>query len=195
MRTCRIGTTSDFRLRISGRSTAPLIYIGEYNDPTALSRVCLDIVDSNVYFNFSSFPGFTTQSATVSWKLKGNILDPAHWSSPSRGVDITCAPTRIGDQFVCKLPFSDILGVSSPTTSLRKLLAGMCPNGDRAGLGLYINFLERPGESNPARGFRSRSHSSSSTLARREMATSAMRGILTTSISRSIIAARSESPL
>ncbi|KAH7016284.1 uncharacterized protein B0I36DRAFT_222500, partial [Microdochium trichocladiopsis] len=38
-----------------------------------ISRVCLDFIGPNLYFNFSSFPGYTTKSVTIAWKLKGNL--------------------------------------------------------------------------------------------------------------------------
>ncbi|KAK3387777.1 hypothetical protein B0H63DRAFT_509500 [Podospora didyma] len=117
----------------------PPIYIGPYDAPLATSRVCLDFVGPYVYFNVSAFPGYSTKSATVTWKLKGNAIQPSGWSSPPPTTAITCSPAAVGDDYICKLPFSDILGVS-PTTSITNLLAGMCPNGDREGLVFYFEF-------------------------------------------------------
>jgi hypothetical protein len=52
---------------------------------------------------------------------------------------------------VCRLPFASILGVAS-TTSTSDLLAGMCPNGDREGLILYLQLsgLVEPSGGGPA---------------------------------------------
>lgn len=48
-----------------------------------VSKVCLDFVGPNIYFNFTSFPGYSTKSASVAWKLAGNALNPSQWTSPS----------------------------------------------------------------------------------------------------------------
>jgi hypothetical protein len=118
----------------------PPIYIGSPDAPTASSKVCLDIVGPNVYFNFSSFPGYTYKNAAVTWELKGNVLGPSSsWNVPPPETKITCGPNPSGDGLFCKLPFSDVLGKSS-TTPIKDLLAGMCPNGDREGLALYLQF-------------------------------------------------------
>ncbi|KAL0943578.1 uncharacterized protein CTRU02_201465 [Colletotrichum truncatum] len=117
----------------------PKIIIGPYDAPLATSRVCLDFIGPNIYFNVSSFPGYTTKSATVTWKLMGNMIDSAHWSTPPPTATLTCAPSGVNDQLVCKLPFNDALGLT-PTTSIKSALAGMCPNGDREGLGFYLQF-------------------------------------------------------
>ncbi|KAF6813867.1 hypothetical protein CPLU01_14551 [Colletotrichum plurivorum] len=117
----------------------PKIIIGSYDAPLATSRVCLDFVGSNIYFNVSSFPGYTTKSATVTWKLMGNMIDSAHWSTPPPTATLACTLSGVNDQLVCKLPFNDVLGLSS-TTSIQDILAGMCPNGDREGLGFYLQF-------------------------------------------------------
>ncbi|AEO67915.1 uncharacterized protein THITE_2089412 [Thermothielavioides terrestris NRRL 8126] len=119
----------------------PPIYIGsDANAPTATSKVCLDIIDADVYFNFSSFPGYTYQDAVVTWKLIGNLATPDQWSPPPPPAStVSCGPNPSGDGLACKLPFSDILGASA-SSSIEELLAGMCPNGDSAGLGLYLEF-------------------------------------------------------
>jgi len=118
----------------------PPIYFGaDPNAPTASSRVCLDVVGSDVVFNFESFPGYTYSSASVTWKLKGNVLTPASWTAPPPTSSIACGPDPSSDGLQCKLPFSSILGVSS-STSVKDLLSGMCPNGDREGLVLYLEF-------------------------------------------------------
>ncbi|KAK4038615.1 hypothetical protein C8A01DRAFT_47814 [Parachaetomium inaequale] len=116
----------------------PPIYIGDANAPTASSRVCLDFVGPNVYFNFESFPGYSYKDAAVTWQLMGSTPSPPTHS-------LTCGPSPSGDGLLCKLPFSDILG-TSPATPIKDLLAGMCPNGDREALGLYLEFS---GESTP----------------------------------------------
>ncbi|KAK4237091.1 hypothetical protein C8A03DRAFT_16338 [Achaetomium macrosporum] len=119
----------------------PPIYIGaDPNAPTATSKVCLDVVGTDIVFNFASFPGYTYQNAAVTWKLMGNLLKPESWNAPPpAAAEISCSPSLTGDGLACKLPFSDILGVSS-STSAKDLLSGMCPNGDREGLGLYLSF-------------------------------------------------------
>ncbi|KAK4152397.1 hypothetical protein C8A00DRAFT_34925 [Chaetomidium leptoderma] len=117
----------------------PPIYIGDADAPTATSRVCLDFVGPNVHFSFSSFPGYTYKSGAVSWKLMGNLINPGSWSAPPPDNTVTCGPNPSGDGLLCALPFSDILGTSA-ITSIKDLLSGMCPNGDREGLGLYLEF-------------------------------------------------------
>jgi hypothetical protein len=111
----------------------PPIYIGDANAPTASSRVCLDFVGPNVYFNFEAFPGYSYKDGAVTWQLMGSTP-----SAPTH--TLTCGPSPSGgDGLLCKLPFSDILGVS-PASPIKDLLAGMCPNGDREALGLYLQF-------------------------------------------------------
>ncbi|KAK4124414.1 hypothetical protein N657DRAFT_572153 [Parathielavia appendiculata] len=123
----------------------PGIFVGDASAPTATSRVCLDFVGTNLYFNFSSFPGYTYKKASVTWKQKGNALTQDAWTLPPPDKSISCGPNPSGDGLFCKLPFSDVLGVSS-TTPVKDQLTGMCPNGDREGLILYLQFS---GESVP----------------------------------------------
>ncbi|KAL2133516.1 hypothetical protein VTI74DRAFT_2242 [Chaetomium olivicolor] len=128
----------------------PPIAIGDPSAPTATSRVCLDFVGTNVYFNFSSFSGYTYKNAAVTWKLKGNVLTPDAWTSPPPTNTVACTANPSGDGLFCRLPFSDILAVS-PSTSTKDLLSGMCPNGDREGLVLYLSFTgEATSTSNPS---------------------------------------------
>ena len=117
----------------------PPIYIGDPNAPTAVSRVCLDFVGTNVQFSFEPFPGYTYGSnVNVIWKLMGNIANPSSWNPPPPPANnLPCSPN--GDGILCTLPFSNILGVPS-TTTVKNLLGGMCPNGDREALGLYLQF-------------------------------------------------------
>ncbi|KAK3314575.1 hypothetical protein B0H66DRAFT_520634 [Apodospora peruviana] len=124
-----------------GRSEqCPPIIIGDYNVPTASSRVCLDFVGPYLVFNVEAFSGYTTKSATVTWKLLGNMLTgPVSSAPPPFTASITCSPAASGTSFVCKLPFTDILNKPS-STSITDLLSGMCPNGDREGLGFYLAF-------------------------------------------------------
>jgi len=58
---------------------------------------------------------------------------------------IDCEPTGQHGNFLCKLPFGEILRVS-PLTPLVELLEGICPNGVGRGLGLNIPFS---GEAKP----------------------------------------------
>jgi hypothetical protein len=117
----------------------PPIYLGEASSPQATSKVCLDFVGTNLQFTFSPFPGYTTESASVTWKLKGNHGNPATWTSPPPDLTLDCVQAPGGGDFVCKLPFNEIL--SKPgTTSAKDLMSGMCPNGDREGLVFYFQF-------------------------------------------------------
>lgn len=109
----------------------PPTYIGDANAPTASSRVCLDFVGPNVYFNFEAFPGYNYKNGAVAWQLIG--------SSPSAPTNnLVCGPNG-SNGLLCKLPFSDILGTSA-ASPIKDQLAGMCPNGDREGLGFYLEF-------------------------------------------------------
>jgi hypothetical protein len=119
----------------------PPIQVGPANDPIFTSRVCLDTVGSDIVFNFEPFAGYTYFNAAVQWKLKGNVLNPASWAGPPPpSNNLVCGPNPAGgDGYQCKLPFSDILGVSS-ASPIKDLLSGMCPNGDREGLVLYLQF-------------------------------------------------------
>lgn len=128
----------------------PPIILGPYDAPIATSRVCLDFVGTNMFFNFTNtFQGYKIKSAVVTWKVKGNIASPSTWSSPPPTTNLLCdAPTGSSSEWVCKLPFASILGVPS-STSLTNLFAGMCPNTDREALGFY---LQLSGIAEPASG-------------------------------------------
>lgn len=117
----------------------PPTFIGAWDAPTAVSRVCLEFSGPFVVFNFAPFPGHVTKTAKVSWKLMGNMLDSTRWDSPPPTATVDCQPAPTGDHFVCKVPFVDILH-KPVSTSTKDLLAGMCPNGDREGLGFYLAF-------------------------------------------------------
>ncbi|KAH7027162.1 uncharacterized protein B0I36DRAFT_375202 [Microdochium trichocladiopsis] len=97
------------------------------------SRVCLDFIGPNLYFNFSSFPGYTTN---VEAEAEGQLARPETWSNPPMA-KIVCA--RDGSGFVCKLPFTTILGVPV-TTPIKDIMAGMCPNGDREAFNVFLAF-------------------------------------------------------
>jgi hypothetical protein len=114
----------------------PQVFIGDASNPTATSRVCLDISGTNVLFNFEAFSGYTYNSASVTWSLAGNAISQDGWAAPPPTSSLTCAPN--GDGYQCTLPFSSITGLSS--SAIGGLLAGMCPNGDREGLGLWFEF-------------------------------------------------------
>lgn len=111
----------------------PPIYIGDWSAPTAVSRVCLEFAGPYLTFNFSPFPGYTTKSASVAWQVIGNG-SPDIMTAPTS----QCEPAGTDGTFTCKLPFADILGVSS--TEIIDLLNGMCPNGDREALSFYLAF-------------------------------------------------------
>ncbi|KAK3900416.1 hypothetical protein C8A05DRAFT_35939, partial [Staphylotrichum tortipilum] len=116
----------------------PPIYIGDPNAPTATSRVCLDFVGTNVQFSFEPFEGYSYGAANVGYKVMGNIANPGSWSAPPPPINsLACAPNGAG--MLCTLPFADLLGVAS-STSVKDLLAGVCPNGDREALGIYLEF-------------------------------------------------------
>ncbi|KAK4095844.1 hypothetical protein N658DRAFT_403318, partial [Parathielavia hyrcaniae] len=127
----------------------PTIVLRDRNNPDpsnilATSKVCLDIVGTNFWFNFTSFPGYTYKSVATSYRVKGNPLaDPSTWTSPQllRGLP-GCTPNPSGEGFACKLPFDQVLGVS-PDTAAKDQLMGMCPNGDREGLVFWFRFQAR----------------------------------------------------
>ncbi|KXJ89962.1 hypothetical protein Micbo1qcDRAFT_226963 [Microdochium bolleyi] len=124
----------------------PPIAIKTASGTTVTSQVCLDFQGTNLFFNFSSFPGYTTTSATVNWKLKGNVDDSSSWSSPPPTTAITCANGNSG--FVCQLPFSTIVNSGSTTA----ILADMCPNGDREALDFYLQFSGQAQSVDPSTG-------------------------------------------
>jgi hypothetical protein len=117
----------------------PPTFIGAWDAPTAVSKVCLEFSGPFVVFNFAPFPGHVTKTARVTWKLAGNVLDTIHWSLPPPTATVECEAAPSGGSFVCKVPFAEILQKPS-STSTKDLLAGMCPNGDREGLGFYLAF-------------------------------------------------------
>ncbi len=51
--------------------------------PTASSRVCLEISGSHVLFSFQDLSGYTYDSASVVWSVKGNVLNPEVLDCPS----------------------------------------------------------------------------------------------------------------
>ncbi|KAH7020830.1 uncharacterized protein B0I36DRAFT_333240 [Microdochium trichocladiopsis] len=115
----------------------PPISISLPDRSTVTSQVCLDFVGTNLYFNFSSFPGYTTKAASVAWGLKGNVDDPSSWSSGPPSTNLPCTQGASG--FVCVLPFASILGLTG-SVATTDLLAGMCPNGAREALDLFLSF-------------------------------------------------------
>ena len=117
----------------------PQVYFGDANAPTATSRVCLEISGTNVLFSFESFPGYTYSAASVAWKVAGNADNSAGWAAPPPTDTLDCVPNPSTTGFQCTLPFSAITGPLA-SSSIKDLLAGMCPNGDREGLGLYFEF-------------------------------------------------------
>jgi hypothetical protein len=132
---------SNFQLPLEDlfQEQCPPLYLGDAANPQATSKVCLYFVGTNMYFNFSSFPDYTTNSASVTWKLKGNHDDPATWTSPPPDQTLDCSQADPGSDFNCKLPFNEILAVPG-TTSVGDLMSGMCPNGDSKGLVFYFEF-------------------------------------------------------
>ncbi|KAK3989989.1 hypothetical protein QBC44DRAFT_395521 [Cladorrhinum sp. PSN332] len=116
----------------------PQTYIGRYDKPTATSNVCLDFTGQFLTFTFAPFAGYTTKSAKVHWKLAGNLLHPNSYSHPPPDHTAQCE-SEPNDIFVCKVSFNQILGISG-YADLKQLLYGMCPNGDREGLSLYLAF-------------------------------------------------------
>jgi hypothetical protein len=69
--------------------------------------------------------------ATCSTRATGPCLPPT--------ATVECEAAPSGGSFVCKVPFAEILQKPS-STSTKDLLAGICPNGDREGLGFYLAF-------------------------------------------------------
>lgn len=129
--------TLQLPLENNAAQQCPPIAITKADGSTVTSQVCLDFVGTNLYFNFSSFSGYTTTAATVTWKLKGNVDDSSSQTSPPPTTDISCSNGNSG--YTCKLPFSTILNKQSYST-IPDLMAGMCPNGDREALDFYLQF-------------------------------------------------------
>ncbi|KAG7286007.1 hypothetical protein NEMBOFW57_008304 [Staphylotrichum longicolle] len=117
----------------------PPIVVGPYNNPSSASRACFTFSGPALHVDFEPFPGYTIKSAVVTWKVKGNIAaDSSTWSSPPPTTNILCSPSSDG-HYICDLPFNQVL--QKPTTaSIPELMAGMCPNGDREGLGFYFQL-------------------------------------------------------
>lgn len=92
----------------------------------------MQISGSNVLFNFEPFSGYTYSSAS-------NAANSAGSAAPPPTDTIAWVPNPSTNGFQCTLPFGDITGLS-PASSIKDLLAGMSPNGDREGLGLYFEF-------------------------------------------------------
>ena len=128
----------------------PPMVIGPYNNPLSTSKACFTFAGPALHIDFAPFPGYTIKSAVVTWKVKGNIADPGSWSSPPPVVNKLCTPGS-GGNYVCDFTFNEILQ-ASPTASIPSLMAGMCPNGDREGLGFYIQLsgLAEPVDGGPA---------------------------------------------
>jgi len=129
-----------FQLPLEGfwSEQCPLISIGSANSPRATSRVCMSFAGTALHFAFAPFSGFNIKSAVVTWKVKGNIANSGDWTSPPPTAKLTCAPSS-GGGYACELPFNEMLHAPH-ATSIAGLLAGMCPNGDREALGLYLAF-------------------------------------------------------
>ena len=116
----------------------PPIVVGPYNAPLASSKVCFTFDGTSLNFAFAAFTDYTIKSAVVTWKVKGNLDTPGSWTSPPPVTNILCSSSS-GGVYKCSLPFSTILGVPG-TTSTVDLLHGLCPNGDREALALYLQF-------------------------------------------------------
>ncbi|KAK0741609.1 hypothetical protein B0T21DRAFT_116826 [Apiosordaria backusii] len=116
----------------------PEIFIGKYDHPKETSTVCLDFTGRYLTFTFNPFPGYTTKSAKVTWGLKGNPLYPAGYKPPPPTNTTQCTPEQDGT-FLCKIPFNEIVHASS-YADIKHLLDGLCPNDDREGLILYLQF-------------------------------------------------------
>ena len=109
------------------------IYTGDWKTPSANSTVCVDFVGTDLVFDVASFPGYVTKSASVSWQVAGA-------GQPSQKFnDLSCKPAGASGKFICKLPFSDILGVPA-ATKIRDLLTGLCPKEGREALSFYLGF-------------------------------------------------------
>lgn len=109
------------------------IYVGDWKTPSANSTVCVDFIGTDLVFDVASFPGYVTKSASVSWQVAGA-------GQPSqRFNDLSCKPAGASGKFICKLPFSDILGVPA-STKTRDLLTGLCPKEGREALSFYLGF-------------------------------------------------------
>ncbi len=94
----------------------PPIIVGPFNAPVATSTVCLTFSGPALHFTFAPFPGYTTQLAAVTWKLKGNLDTPGSWTMPSPTTNIACT-LGPGGVATCDLPFYSILQVDPSTPS------------------------------------------------------------------------------
>ncbi|KAK5656966.1 hypothetical protein OQA88_3489 [Cercophora sp. LCS_1] len=113
----------------------PSIIIGDCREPSSVSKVCVNFRGLDISFKFAPFPGYITKSTEVTWRLTpyGELEPDLHtWGT------IDCEPAGNRGAFVCKLPFSEILGLS-PSTPLVNLLGGICPRG--AGRGFGFDFV------------------------------------------------------
>ena len=125
------------------RSACPETFIGtDPLNPLASSRACLSFSSTNLLFKFDPFPGYIFDSATVTWKLRGNLLDKDNWAPPPPpgAQDLSCACTMSGEM-LCTLPWADIVDLPpEPESTVHELLQAMCPNGAKEALALFLKF-------------------------------------------------------
>ena len=105
------------------------------------SKACITFPGTSMDFALAPFPGYKIQSATVTWKIKGNAINFGAWTLPPPvppTADAICVPNAATGGASCTLPFSTIF--YSPWSPIKDLLGKMCPNGDREGLIFYLEF-------------------------------------------------------
>ncbi|KAK3898859.1 hypothetical protein C8A05DRAFT_18618, partial [Staphylotrichum tortipilum] len=110
----------------------PQIIAGNPRAPVAFSKVCCTFAGTALQFTFAPFSGYNFKSAFVTWTPMGSL-----GTSP-RTTKTECLAGPGGTK-ICSVQFTSILGVSK-STSIKHLMAGMCPNGDREGLDLSLQF-------------------------------------------------------
>ena len=105
------------------------------------SKVCITFPGTSMDFTFAPFSGYNIKSATVSWKVKGNVDGPPNtWAPPPPACELTslaCYPNADGVT-VCSVPFSTIFPDAENEECI--LLGKMCPNGDKDALIFYLEF-------------------------------------------------------
>ncbi|KAK4451222.1 hypothetical protein QBC34DRAFT_348223 [Podospora aff. communis PSN243] len=111
------------------------LYVGDSKAPSGYSSVCLDFVGENLLFHLGSFPGYATESATVSWQL-ANGTDSSSLVSRDAGSTLNCKVCA-GGSFVCHLPYTEFLGLPS-TTGTGHLASLLCPGPGNEGLGFHL---------------------------------------------------------
>ena len=105
------------------------------------SKACITFPGTSMDFTFAPFPGYNIKSATVTWKVKGNVDGPQSSWAPAppvpRTYSVTCSPNAAGVT-KCSVDFTAIFPWAGSDECV--LLGKMCPNGDKEALIFYLEF-------------------------------------------------------